>query len=161
MKNDSESAVTGSLEGAVAYRIYRVARILRIHLIRFLENQGFSLSPEQFFVLIRVYDRGSGSQSELADPRFEDHPNITRLIDSLVRQGFVARRPVKGDRRQRAVVLTESGREAANRLSKALAAERNALYGDIDPEELQKVMAILDRIEGRAAVRAGIEGGSS
>lgn len=152
---------SNNLNDAVAYRIYRAARVLRIHLIRFLEGQGYPLTPEQFFVLLRVHGAGSGNQSDLVDPRFADHPNITRLIDSLVSQGLVARRPVEGDRRQRAVVLTESGRTAANHLSEAVAAERRALYGDIDPAELQMLMTVLERIENRAVVLAGINGGSA
>lgn len=150
-----------NFEHSVAYRVYRVARVLRIHLIRLLESVGYSLSPEQFFCLAKIQENQGASQRELADPRFADYPNITRLVDSLIQQGFVERRPVPDDRRRHAVWLTESGQVAIDTLMAEVVSERRLMYAGVDPEMLQKAVALLDTLEERAYSRTRVleEGG--
>ena len=156
MESTNRTNQTDSLDGAVAYRVYRAARVLRIHLIRFLEGLGVDLSPEQYFVLLKVQANPGSSQSDLADRHFADYPNITRLIDSLVRRNLLVREPAPEDRRRHAVFLTGEGRETAGRLLAAVAAERKAMYQGISQEDIDSTVSVLRSIEERASDRAGL-----
>jgi MarR family transcriptional regulator, transcriptional regulator for hemolysin len=156
MERHGEDVRTDSLDSALAYRVYRAARVLRIHLIRFLEGLGVELSPEQYFVLLKVQANPGSSQSDLADQHFADYPNITRLIDSLVRRNLLVRQRVAGDRRRHAVFLTDEGRETTNRLLAAVAAERKAMYEGIPQNEIDSAVSVLLLLEERASQRAGL-----
>jgi DNA-binding MarR family transcriptional regulator len=67
-----------------------------------------------------------------------------RLVDRLVEAGYVARE-AGSDGRSTAVVLTRSGRRAADRVSAARTAVLNGALGALTPED----RAALDRIMGQ------------
>ena len=70
---------TSTLDKATAYSILRMSRLLRMDLSRTLQNAGVGITPEQWFILFRLYEQDGLSQSDLADKLLNDHPNITRL----------------------------------------------------------------------------------
>ncbi|MGB3544766.1 MAG: hypothetical protein WBA11_17750, partial [Rubrivirga sp.] len=71
-------ADVSSLDIALAYRVHRLARLLRVHLTRVLATSAPGVSPEQWFLLFRLFERGGRSQSELTDPILDDRPNVSR-----------------------------------------------------------------------------------
>lgn len=155
---NSESGVPegAELENAVAYQVVRAARVLRNHLVRFLAEQGSELTPEQYFILLKINSRPGTSQAKLADPLLGDYPNVTRLVDSLVSRGFAERRPAPEDRRRHALYLTEEGRELADVLIPAVLAERKKLMAEIAPEAAANFTEVLRILERTAAERGGM-----
>ena len=156
MSDKGQTEDVDSLENAIAYRVTRAARVLRLHLTRFLEERGIELSPEQYFLLFRLSAAPGQGPRELSDPLLSDYPNTTRLIESLVRRGLVERRAAAGDRRRQELYLTDAGRELADRLVPAVLEERTALYAGFAPAELDAFWKVLVDVEERAAARAGI-----
>lgn len=138
----------GSLDDALAFRIHRSNRLLRTHLRRFLEAHEPGLSPEQWFVLARIGERGPVGQVDLAEPVLGDPPNVSRLVDALVERGLVARSPDPADRRRWAVSLTAAGRERTDRLLERTVAERARVFAGLSEDELAGLAAALDRIDG-------------
>ena len=63
------------LDQALAFRIHRTNRLLCTHLGRFLEAHEPGLTPEQWFVLARISERGPVRQVDLAEPVLGDPPN--------------------------------------------------------------------------------------
>lgn len=144
------------LETAVAYQVVRAARVLRNHLVRFLAERGAELTPEQYFIFFKINSRPGASQAELADPLLGDYPNVTRLVDSLVRRGLAERRPAPDDRRRHALYLTEEGRKLAGELIPAVLAERGKLTAGLPPEAVANFTAVLHAVERNAAERGGM-----
>lgn len=138
---------TSSLDNAVAYIIHHTSRILRFHLAKFFQNQGVDISPEQWFILFRLYERPGQSQGELADRDLHDHPNITRLLDALERRKLVYRAADPGDRRRSLVSLTEEGQQTMERLLPLVVEERKRLFAGLTPEEIAAFVSTLRRIE--------------
>jgi long-chain acyl-CoA synthetase len=68
------------------------------------------LSLPQFRVLV-ILEQGSAAASALASTLAVSPPSVTALVDGLVARGLVERRPVTGDRRRVAHVLTEKGKK--------------------------------------------------
>src|SRR5688572_15254749 len=95
-----------SLDKAVAYKIQRTARLLRLHLIKFLQDAGTDITPEQWFILFRLHENEGQSQGELADKDLQDHPNITRMLDMLEKRQLVIRTADPQDRRKFLIFLT-------------------------------------------------------
>jgi DNA-binding MarR family transcriptional regulator len=74
---------------------------------------------------------------------------VTRLLDGLERDGFVAREECAGDRRVTYAVLTEAGRAKLREASKSHTRQiRELLGGSYDDDELAELIALLDRLPG-------------
>ncbi|MCB9762144.1 MAG: MarR family transcriptional regulator [Alphaproteobacteria bacterium] len=140
---------TSSIDKATAYRLLRVARLLRHDLAGALARWDPDLTPEQYFVLFRLHERDGRAQRELVDPVLDDRANITRLVDKLQARGLVERRPDPDDGRRNQVWLTDAGRALFDTLLPRIPAERRRLFGDLAPGELDALHDLLDRLEDR------------
>jgi DNA-binding MarR family transcriptional regulator len=72
---------------------------------------------------------------------------VTRLLDSLERDGFVARQECSSDRRVSYAVLTEAGRAKLREASKSHTRQIRELLGGVyDDDELAQLAGLLDRL---------------
>lgn len=150
VRTTRQDGEAGFLERSLAYRITQTARVLRVHLVRFLREQELDLTPEQYFLLIRIGEHPGASQSELTNEAVPDHANVTRLLDALVSRRLVRREADPADRRRHLVALTDEGARAAARLRRSVEAERRRLFAGIDEESLATTSRVLDEIAERA-----------
>ncbi|MFL5909603.1 MAG: MarR family winged helix-turn-helix transcriptional regulator [Gaiellaceae bacterium] len=74
---------------------------------------------------------------------------VTRLLDALERDGYVARQLCPSDRRVTYAVLTEAGRTKMREASKSHTRQIAELLGaHYDEDELAQLAALLDRLPG-------------
>jgi DNA-binding MarR family transcriptional regulator len=72
---------------------------------------------------------------------------VTRLLDGLERDSFVAREECPSDRRVTYAVLTEAGRDKLREASKSHTRQIRELLGETyDDDELAQLIALLDRL---------------
>ena len=135
------------LDDALAYRIYRVSRLLRQHLGQVLQDLHLDLSAEQYFLLYRLTQQPGCSQQALADPILGDYPNITRLLDALEKKGFVQREPDPDDRRRHRIHLSKKGTSAMQKAAASIPATRESLFGQLSPSRVQALSKALDSIQ--------------
>jgi DNA-binding MarR family transcriptional regulator len=64
-----------------------------------------------FAVLLVLVNRGPTLQRDLVEATGSDKAGIMRVVDDLERMGLATRKPVPGDRRVRAVEITQKGLE--------------------------------------------------
>ncbi len=72
------------------------------------------LSFHQFRVLKAIQEHKGASLSQVAERLGDSLSAASKLVDSLVEQGFVARSTAEDDRRKLALEVTDAGREAMN-----------------------------------------------
>ena len=138
---------TSSLDNATAYKITRLARLLRLHLRRYLLEHGVDISPEQWPILFRLYEQPGQSQNELAAKDLNDHPNITRMVGQLEKRGLVMRDADPEDRRRQLVSLTHKGYALMDQLLPTVADERKLVFAGIVQEEIDELVRIMEKIE--------------
>jgi DNA-binding MarR family transcriptional regulator len=74
---------------------------------------------------------------------------VTRILDGLERDGFVAREECTADRRVTYAVLTKKGRDKLREASRSHTAQIRSLFGErFDEEELAQLAELLDRLPG-------------
>lgn len=134
-----------SIENATAYIILRTARLLRFNLAKTMGEHG--ISPEQWFILFKLYERPGRSQKELADPNLNDHPNITRMVDTLESSGFLIRTQDPADRRRHLLYLTDKGHTFMETMRPTIVKERQKLFSGISDAEIDQLLSILARID--------------
>ncbi len=89
----------------------RVPLLLNRFLSQKLKLKGIGLTREQWLVLAILWKEDGCSQQTIADATNRDKPSITRLIDNLVKEGFVSREHHKTDRRTNLIYLTDKGKD--------------------------------------------------
>lgn len=112
------------------------------------KHYGVNITPEQWTVLIYLWEKDGVTQQELCNATFKDKPSMTRLIDSMERLNLVVRISSKEDRRINLIHLTRTGRDIEEKsrfiTNKTL---KEALKGltieemSISQETLRKVFA--------------------
>lgn len=89
----------------------RVPLLLNRFISQNFKRDGIELTREQWSVLAVLWKNDGCSQQVIADETSRDKPSVTRLIDNLVKEGYVERRNDEKDRRLNLIFLTEKGKE--------------------------------------------------
>lgn len=98
----------------------------------------------QFKCLQLVIEREGGKLVDIAQALGVALPSASRLVERLVRQGLVERKPDPYDRRAVRLTLTDRSREAASQLHTERLAHLSDCIKDMDPEMLDKIIQALD-----------------
>lgn len=89
----------------------RVPLLLNRFLSQNFKSRGIHLTREQWSVLAVLWKTDGCSQQLIADTTSRDKPSITRLVDNLVKEGYVTREQHESDRRTNLIYLTQKGKE--------------------------------------------------
>lgn len=124
----------------------KVSAAINRKLYRNFRQNGLEISPEQWTVLIYLWEKDGVTQQELCNATFKDKPSMTRLIDNMERQHLVVRISDKNDRRTNLIHLTKTGKEIEERTRDIVDQTlREALEG-VSLEELKIGHEVLRKI---------------
>ena len=104
------------VEKAIGFWLNRVYQRTRSEMYRLFAEQGEDVTPEQWMVLIRLWERDALSQSDLTDLTLRDAPTISRIVRVMEQRGWVARKKSRADARVQLVCLTTKGRALEKKL---------------------------------------------
>ena len=109
----------------------KVSAAINRKLYRNFRQNGLEISPEQWTVLIFLWEKDGVTQQELCNATFKDKPSMTRLIDNMERQHLVVRISDKKDRRTNLIHLTKDGKELEEK-ARVIAGQtlKEALHGN-------------------------------
>jgi DNA-binding MarR family transcriptional regulator len=112
-------------------------------------DHGLSINAyEALLRLARAPDRRM-RRVDLANRLLLTAGGVTRLLDGLERDGFVAREECASDRRVSYAVLTKAGRTKLREATKSHTRQIRELMGGVyDDSELAQLVALLDRLPG-------------
>ena len=142
------------IRDSLAFTIARYARLQRRGFSELALAHGLDLSQEQWFILNRLRREGPRPQSELSDAIFADRPNLTRILQTMERKNFIARRHDHEDARKWIISLTRIGNAVHDQMAAAASAERKRLLGGIAPAEIATVHNVLLALEERLTATA-------
>ena len=137
------------LENALAFWVSRFYETTRRAMYRAFREHAYELTPEQWMVLVRLWERDGRTQTDLASACHRDAPTMSRIIDSMSKSGLVARAVEDQDARTRLVVLTPKGREAKQTLVPVVRKLVSELEKDIPERDLEITRRTLRRIAER------------
>jgi MarR family transcriptional regulator, organic hydroperoxide resistance regulator len=99
------------LDEAFGYWLHRAYQATRNASFRsFRDRVGYEVTPEQWIVLVRLWEGDGRRQVELADVTFRDRPTMSRILDGMESRGWIERREDPEDARAWRVHLTAKGR---------------------------------------------------
>lgn len=103
----------------------------------------YALTPAQFWMLDRVFEREGLSLRELSDSLHMDTPTASRVVAALVRQKYLRAEEDPEDRRRSRIVPTPRGRALADKLHPIAVQARNAVEAPLTPSERETLRSLL------------------
>ena len=134
------------LDNAIAFWVHRVYQAQRNAMYRAFREKGVELTPEQWGVLVRLWERDGRTQSELSESTFRDKPTMSRMVDALESIGLVERRGAHGDGRTKLVFLTDAARALKPKLVPVAKKLVGQMTNDISERDLEVTRATLQKI---------------
>ena len=124
----------------------RVSAAINRKLSRNFRQYNVDITPEQWTVLLYLWEKDGVTQQELCNATFKDKPSMTRLIDNMEKVNLVVRIASKTDRRTNLIHLTKTGKDLEEKLryiaNKTL---KEALRG-LSIEELSVSQEVLRKV---------------
>lgn len=129
---------------------YAVGQLLRRAHTRAARAFAEALAPlgiegRHFGVLAVVAEHGPQTQRDLVERVGSDRVSMMRIVDDLEARELAVRRPVPGDRRLRAVELTDRGREAFRAAEDVARKTGDTLLAHLDAGERAALTGLLAR----------------
>lgn len=124
----------------------KVSTAINRKLSRKFRTNGLDITPEQWTVLIFLWEKDGVTQQELCNATFKDKPSMTRLIDNMEKQHLVVRINAKTDRRTNLIHLTKDGRDIEEMASKLSNEALQEALTDVTNDELQVGQDLLRKI---------------
>lgn len=117
---------------------------------RFCQQQIEAVIPDitvdQCLVLIVLDKKPYLSQKEIATLIFKDAASVTRMIDLMVRNGFLDRTMNTRDRRKFNLCITSKGRRALRKLEPAIRLNRETALQGFSEKETTELYRSLQKI---------------
>lgn len=122
----------------------------------------YDISVTQCYALEVLVERGPSRSQALAEALMLDKSTTTRVVDALVRKGYVERLPDPEDARAVSLRVTTDGRRLYEQINSELVEQQIELLRDLDPEARAAATQVIQRLARAAQSRfvSGISVGS-
>ncbi|MCC6947245.1 MAG: MarR family transcriptional regulator [Bradyrhizobiaceae bacterium] len=143
----------GQLSRLVQVRLYQLYYERLAHL---------DVSPGAFGVLAIVWANPGIQHGELAQALAIRGPNLTKLVDLLVRRGWMERRKVKNDGRTAGHYLTAQARaKVQSVLAEGVAHDERMTASALSAGERKTLLKLLAKLARGLAASATVDGGGA
>lgn len=141
---------------ALALRFLEIAEyVTRAHARQLQGRYGLSNGRYRLLLLLSAPDTRRPRPADLAERAGLSRAAVTRLLDSLVRDGLVVRRADPEDRRAKRVELTAAGRGVVQAVAPRHARRLEALTRHLSEEDRRQLERLLERLRAGLAALSG------
>lgn len=140
-----------------------VSQLVRVYQFRDRDRICcYDISITQCYALEALVERGPSRSQALADALMLDKSTTTRVVDALVKKGYVVRQAEAEDARALALSVTREGRALYERINNELVEQQASLIQGLDPEVRRASIEVIRRLARAAQDRfvSGVSVGS-
>jgi DNA-binding MarR family transcriptional regulator len=131
------------LDEQLCYALYSTSRAITQAYKALLEPLG--LTYPQYVVMMALWDKEAIKISEVADATGLSNATLSPLLKRLEANGYIERRFVEEDERQKSILLTKSGKALGKKAKKA--SELALCATGLNEKEVTKLMALCASIK--------------
>lgn len=154
MNASTAAPETTELAGQLRVVVARLARVLR-------QQDQSGMSPTLLAALATIDRAGPLTFGELAAHEQVTAPTITKAVRKLEAEGLVARRPDPDDGRVWRVATPAAGRRRLDQNRRRRTAWLTTRLGELDADDLARLTAAIDVLEGLTNAEAPASGGGA
>src|SRR5690606_3107248 len=107
---------------------------------------GIDLTVDQWSVIKTLYEHQDLTHKDLSEKCGKDQPTMTRIVDLLLKKGYVQRIVHPNDRRSLHIQLTEAGQKQAKSLATLVKDIRMNAWENMTEEDIENFTRILSTI---------------
>lgn len=142
LKSGMQERSDTKLHDDLVFAIQRAANAYQSEVSRLAKQAGLSF-PQYSVLRILGAREGSLSCSEISEQMATRDPDITRLIDRLVKAGYVSRERCSEDRRVVRSCITDEGRALIQRVETDVERLHSRLFGPLQEPDLRRLEGAL------------------
>ena len=131
------------LERVVFYMLDKAIKTYRQFAQRRLNEAGLDITIDQWLVLNTIETNPHVSQLEIADRVFKDAASVTRIVDLLIRKGYLQRQSHPVDRRRFTLELTSPGKTLVKQVNRISEENRSIGLKGISEADLEHLRGTL------------------
>ena len=135
-----------TVEDSFGKNVYLTERLLVKRLQRNFRVAGYSITVEQWHVLINLWEQDGQTQQQLSEKTEKDKGNITRLIRSLEQRNILIRIPNPTDDRSKLVYLTSKGKAYQKALIPIAQKTLDQAQADIPNSAIDRCNSVLQKV---------------
>ena len=134
------------VEQRVFVRLLRLADGLNSGLALLLRPKDLTPTAYNVLRILRGVPEGGLACSEIAARMINRDPDVTRLVDRLVKQGLADRRRQEYDRRVVKVTVTDAARQLLGELDEPVLALHRKQFRHVPRKRLEELARLLDEV---------------
>ena len=123
----------------ISYLIYQADRALHHNINLSLQRAGIPIIIEQWAVMRELFNKNKLTQQELANITRKDKTTLTRLIDTLEKNGWVKRIADPLDRRKKLVCYTEKAVNNKEKIIRILRENNKKALKNVSDEKIEEM----------------------
>ncbi len=136
-------------------RLFACKEVIESEVRRRLRD-SFDVTLPRFDLMAQLYRAPKAmTLGELSQRMMVSNGNVTGLVDRLVEQGLISRRPSPKDRRAQFVSLTAEGRRFFGAMARANGDWIADMLADLSSEEINTLMRLLAKTKASARQAIG------
>ncbi|MCO1601671.1 MarR family winged helix-turn-helix transcriptional regulator [Desulfosporosinus nitroreducens] len=132
-----------NIDDSLGFIVAKTNYFMKTYFSKLIKDNGLNVTTEQWAILNAVYHNPGASQTDLARACLKDKTNVTRILDLLVKKGYVVRNIDINDRRIYSITLTEQGGNALEHLIDISNNANKACISDLNKDEYQELVRSL------------------
>lgn len=105
-----------NIDNSLGFIVAKTNYYMKTYFSKLIKENDLDITTEQWTILNAVYHNLGASQTDLARACLKDKTNVTRILDLLVKKGYVVRNIDLNDRRIYSITLTNLGESVLEQL---------------------------------------------
>ncbi|MDC6367543.1 MULTISPECIES: MarR family winged helix-turn-helix transcriptional regulator [Flavobacteriaceae] len=130
----------------VFYTIERAIKEYRRFAQKKIHKLDNEITVDHALILFFIADKPDLSQSDIGELIFKDNASVTRMIELMIKNGFLKRAIHEQDRRKFKITLTQKGLKVKDDLQKIVQQNRAYALEGISRAELDQMNHTLNKI---------------
>ncbi|MDY8135868.1 MarR family transcriptional regulator [Aquimarina sp. 2201CG5-10] len=130
----------------IFYSIERAIKEYRKFAQKSISAKINDITVDQGLVLSFLNNYPELSQKEIAKMMFRDNASMTRMIDLMVKKGYLERSMNDKDRRRHTIEITDNGKQILEELPPVISSNRKIALKGITNEEIEQLEKTLGKI---------------
>ncbi|MGH2666576.1 MarR family winged helix-turn-helix transcriptional regulator [Flavobacterium sp.] len=134
------------LKDITFYTIDKAIRTYRVYAQKKLKEYGFKITIDQWLVIKSILENPEITQQEISEMVFKDNASVTRIIEILVKSGYLERSVNLEDRRKSNLKVTLSGKQIIKKVHDLILENRKTALHGVTLNELDILNKTLNQI---------------
>ena len=135
-----------SPESVINTLVVHLSKYAKFHSKSIVDNINFS-SQEDFIYLIVLKSFGEMTRTELIRRNIQDKPAGNKIIDRLIKKGFIEQNDSSIDKRSKIVSISQNGIDVLNQAMPKIKNVSNVVTGDLTENEKYNLIMLLQKLD--------------